>query len=575
MEERIGCQEKAERRDLEAVYQKDIVTNMDMGIEIDASDRISQLPDHILHHILSYLPTRYGCRASFLSKTWYRVWKSFSISDFHESMFGLRSINIDWMPPSIFQKREKNSFKFVQESLLRQCPIRRFGLSLTLDNDDDEYFSRIEDLFTLATQHGVLELDLNFEQKRKSIFDLDNDDFDILPEVVFSAESLMVFKLRGYSNLSLESDVVTWPSLRVLSLSQIYVDEDLIQNLIFGCPMIEKLVLLDCYGLTSIQLSGCRVLKEVTLSRTTSEGFERIDIDVPSLQTFCYSGSLENCHVDMTSCKNLEVLNLTSYNVEEDACQDIIPQFPVLKVLILDCDRVKTIKILNRRLEMLQVSSYGGMEPTIINSNIQSFEYTTDSEMRVSVDGSSIKREVTLKVRTYRFHTKYFLQLREFLENFQEIECLTLQIEPASIRFDEPEILKDISTPASSNVKHLKLQIPKSYSYHTLTRLELKALVNGLLWVCHPESLLLISHSGPNNELIEVLCRKLPRRVKKNHWGTFSLSEFWRRPRDLKGIHIKHLELYVETEAVECSALLRSPQILEPAGKKVRFVFKW
>jgi len=42
----------------------------------DHVDRISDLPDFILHHILSFLATREACRVSILVKKWASIWRT-------------------------------------------------------------------------------------------------------------------------------------------------------------------------------------------------------------------------------------------------------------------------------------------------------------------------------------------------------------------------------------------------------------------------------------------------------------------------------------------------------------------
>ena len=61
-----------------------------------------------------------------------------------------------------------------------------------------------------------------------------------LPHCVLVAKSLTVLKLHSCKLDSIRSDI-SLPSLKRLSLLGIYVDNQIIQNLIFGCPMIEKM----------------------------------------------------------------------------------------------------------------------------------------------------------------------------------------------------------------------------------------------------------------------------------------------------------------------------------------------
>ncbi|PNX99113.1 F-box/LRR-repeat protein, partial [Trifolium pratense] len=47
-----------------------------------AADRISELPDPILSHILSFIPTKLAATTSILSKRWKSVWHSVLTLDF-------------------------------------------------------------------------------------------------------------------------------------------------------------------------------------------------------------------------------------------------------------------------------------------------------------------------------------------------------------------------------------------------------------------------------------------------------------------------------------------------------------
>ncbi|RZC82035.1 hypothetical protein C5167_044611 [Papaver somniferum] len=49
---------------------------MDLNNIGEAEDRISQLPDSLLHHILSFLDIEHVARSSLLSKRWKYIWTS-------------------------------------------------------------------------------------------------------------------------------------------------------------------------------------------------------------------------------------------------------------------------------------------------------------------------------------------------------------------------------------------------------------------------------------------------------------------------------------------------------------------
>ena len=56
-----------------------------MDGKIDEMDKISNLPDFILHRILSFLPREDAVRTCVLSKRWGSVWDCFPIFEFCEN----------------------------------------------------------------------------------------------------------------------------------------------------------------------------------------------------------------------------------------------------------------------------------------------------------------------------------------------------------------------------------------------------------------------------------------------------------------------------------------------------------
>ncbi|PNX91118.1 F-box/LRR-repeat protein, partial [Trifolium pratense] len=52
--------------------------------EEEMQDRISNLPDGVLSHILSFLPTKTTVQTSILSNRWHHIWKHQSVLYFNE-----------------------------------------------------------------------------------------------------------------------------------------------------------------------------------------------------------------------------------------------------------------------------------------------------------------------------------------------------------------------------------------------------------------------------------------------------------------------------------------------------------
>ncbi|KAJ6358678.1 hypothetical protein OIU76_000407 [Salix suchowensis] len=434
-------------------FGRDCAADMDTGIGVDASDRISRLPDHVLHYILSYLP--------------------------------IGAVKTGSVSASVVKSKigKINSLTLCKTLCLHST-------TTTQDHASSDYqwtwilmilklTSRADHLLELAAKCGVSEFDLNFQ----------NISHYFLPQALLSAEEITVLRLNGDYKLSLPHHAINWPSLRVLSLMNVCVDEAILQNLISGCPLIEKLALVYCYGVKSIRISGCIKLKEVEVNEGDSV-LERIEIHVPSLQTFCYTtGLVKSCfHINMTGCRNLEVLKLKFYSITEEIgkiFQDLIAQFPALTVLALNsyATSVIRIKISNPQLEKLQLWSSALSKVTITSPSLHSFKHFIHGfPSAFSLDHSSLQK-ATISVHKGALYSYDFLQLREYLGNYNQIKRLTLRINFVGIRFI-PEILNNISIPALPDIKHLKLKIcPCTSASGSLASLrDYRDIVDGLLW---------------------------------------------------------------------------------------------
>ncbi|KAK8992726.1 hypothetical protein V6N11_048796 [Hibiscus sabdariffa] len=93
----------------------------------ETSDRISQLPEHIILRILFFLPAKDAVRSSILSKTWLSVWKSLLIFSFSSDAFSRKA------------------------NLLKQ--------DASLDAEDDGYMDLIDKSLEKLRRHKEIEID--------------------------------------------------------------------------------------------------------------------------------------------------------------------------------------------------------------------------------------------------------------------------------------------------------------------------------------------------------------------------------------------------------------------------------
>ncbi|CAM8989063.1 unnamed protein product [Rhodiola kirilowii] len=236
--------------------------------EENGSDRISDLPDELLHQILLLLPIKTVARTSVLSKRWKSVWRSLPDLDFTSLVpfcyksrkakliiFDRTKSEVAEVKPvideidligNVLAHRDRNS-------MLRS--LRFCGSRLS--------FTRLNDLLRTAVRKNVHELDI----------EVTTDGHFNLPRCILTSDTLRVFKLKsGYPGFRLPpKSVLTngFRSLQLLSLSFIVFSKHFSLNDFFtdtSFPLLKHLSLEYCLGLEHVRFS-CRVLEELVLQR--------------------------------------------------------------------------------------------------------------------------------------------------------------------------------------------------------------------------------------------------------------------------------------------------------------------
>ncbi|KAK3220111.1 hypothetical protein Dsin_014081 [Dipteronia sinensis] len=206
-----------------------------------AIDRISELPESILHHVMSFLTYKQVVQATVLSKTWLKAWITYPVFEFEfEGMFY-------WL----FDRRQ-NQKEFLETTLrhrekLKDKYMNKFTLAMEFYHlfDDPEFATIVERWIYHAVECNVRELKLENEDSDMSWY--------FLPQIIYSAKSIYMLELincaLGHPKCKVKLD-----SLRKLYLSHVYADNEVLQYVIAGCPMIEDLSIYECRGIKNLEL---------------------------------------------------------------------------------------------------------------------------------------------------------------------------------------------------------------------------------------------------------------------------------------------------------------------------------
>ncbi|KAM7492498.1 hypothetical protein LguiA_035419 [Lonicera macranthoides] len=207
-------------------------------------DRISNLPDEILLHILFLLPTKFAVRTSALSRRWQNLWTFVTNLQFDEKESTKTKSNFMDSIDKVMIKRDSNS------------PIHKFSLNCYLNPSQDIH--RLHNWICEAIRHNVKHLDIVINSQWKP--------FE-LPRSLYICQTLVVLKVSAQIDLKLFNprSSISLPFLKVLHLVYVnYMDD----------------------ASASMLLSGCPILEEFFLWRKLHDGVENVNVCSPRLKRF-------------------------------------------------------------------------------------------------------------------------------------------------------------------------------------------------------------------------------------------------------------------------------------------------
>lgn len=237
-------------------------------------DLFSKLPDEVISHILSSLPTKEAASTSVLAKKWRYLFAFVPSLDFDDS---------DFLHPEE-GKREKDGIlqsfmDFVDRVLALQgdSPIKKFSLNVKTGIDPD----RVDRWICNVLQRGVSHLDLfmDFEE-----------DYS-LPYQISVSKTLVELKTGYGVDLYSWDDDMFLPMLKTLVLQSVGFGRGQFQTLLPACPVLEELMLLDMEWKDRNVILSSSSLKKLEI--TSEDGcLGTFSFDTPNLVFLDYYDSV-------------------------------------------------------------------------------------------------------------------------------------------------------------------------------------------------------------------------------------------------------------------------------------------
>ncbi|XP_065858754.1 FBD-associated F-box protein At2g26860-like [Euphorbia lathyris] len=225
-------------------------------------DRISALPDVLIHRILSLLPTTDSVKTMVLSKSWKYQWTRVSVLKFVYNTCIYKGMSID----------QFSNFIDKTLNLHDDCSnIDKFVIKMT---SCSEKIPNKDPWIRFAVKKHVKEL---------IVFLTINSPYP-LPEFLFNNSSLVKLKLL-YCDL-MPIGKVNWGSVKILRLYLCALQNGGIENVLSGSPMLEYLELHKCKLFDAVVIAS----KSVKILLLDSFNSSNIEISCPNVERLRISG---------------------------------------------------------------------------------------------------------------------------------------------------------------------------------------------------------------------------------------------------------------------------------------------
>ena len=136
---------------------------------------------------------------------------------------------------------------------------------------NSELTTRMDQWIDLALKNYIKEVDLHVPGFLRICYSL--------PQCVFAANTITALRVYG-GKLGPGNDLNP-SNLQTVCLGKLYVNEQMIENLVHCCPLLEDFRLIYSTGLKNFQVSNLPKLKRV--DSHTCSGLNKVNLQAPNL----------------------------------------------------------------------------------------------------------------------------------------------------------------------------------------------------------------------------------------------------------------------------------------------------
>ncbi|XP_065871841.1 putative F-box/LRR-repeat protein At5g02930 [Euphorbia lathyris] len=363
-------------------------------VEEEQQDRISDLPDCLIHHMLSFLPSR-----------WQNQWTRVPVL-----IFNYTGISCE------------NSHNIIDNILnLQDCSkIKKFHLDHPCSDDKDP---RITAKIGFATRKHVEDLSLTLSQHVYT-----------LPEFLFDNASLV--KLTIQNCTLMPNGRVNWECLTELGMYDCKLPDQAMEHILSGSPLLKSLELIASLSQFDKLIIVSKSLKRFLCHHNAAMGFvysdrfiSAFEISCPNLEelslnlnvvTICYSKLVTQAIKNVVSCSLL----LESFDLNCDGISGLVIASESLKRLALG--HLTDVEISCPNLEKLIILNDLGRVGTVKLLNLSSLLCATIDFYGPEFYGLGSGRRMIFQIKKVKKVLSKFVSMGDLFLPVLDIKCLIL-----------------------------------------------------------------------------------------------------------------------------------------------------
>ncbi|KAK2360525.1 FBD-associated F-box protein [Trifolium repens] len=284
-------------------------------------DRISALPDEIICHIISFLPTEDVFTTNVLSKRW-------------RPLGGLLLHNLDFddrrWSRELYPRFINLVYRTIYARSVDNKPIKRFRLRCDGNSTYEPLESDVVKWLTAAAECGMEHLDVHISDRHNV-------------NCVFRFKNLVVLKLKVIHITAMPMSSVDLPLLKTLHLNGVYLSQHwFLLEILNGCPILEDFEAINMFVRQSTNEYDTEFKRLTKLVKADISNLSVFNVPLEAFSNveFLRLEEIYGCVPVFSNLTHLELI--CKRNVNWCLLYDVLEKCPKLQNLLFDVPQLVT-----------------------------------------------------------------------------------------------------------------------------------------------------------------------------------------------------------------------------------------